>query len=140
MPKKVLTVDDSKVLRMIVARHLQPFGVQTVEAANGEVALTKAKEEMPDLILLDYNMPVMDGHRTLENLKADPALRSIPVVMLTTETGSETVFKLIRLGLKDYLAKPFSREDLLKKLNALLHLYEGDEVPAESAVTSASAR
>jgi len=134
MGKTVLTVDDSKVLRMIVARHLKPFGIETIEADNGQTGLTQAKQNIPDLILLDYNMPVMDGHRTLEHLKADPILRSIPVVMLTTETGSETVVKLIKLGLKDYLAKPFSREDLLKKLNALLHLYEGEEVPAESAV------
>src|SRR5512141_666904 len=117
MPVNVLTVDDSKVLRMIVTRHLKPFGVETIEAENGEVGIAKAKQTKPDLILLDYNMPVMDGYRTLEALKADSELRHIPVIMLTTEASAETVVRLIKLGLKDYIAKPFSREDLLKKVN-----------------------
>ncbi len=136
MSNKLLITDDSKVLRMIVSRHLKQFGVETIEAENGEVGLLRARQSHPDLILLDYNMPVMDGYQTLERLKSDPTLQSIPVVMLTTETGSETVVRLIKLGLKDYIAKPFSREDLLKKLNPILHLYAGDVVPPEVASTS----
>jgi CheY-like chemotaxis protein len=91
----------------------------------------KARETMPDLILLDYNMPVMDGYHTLECLKKDPAVKMIPVIMLTTEAVSETVMKLIKLGLKDYITKPFGREDFLKKVNKTLNLFEGDEVPPE---------
>jgi two-component system, cell cycle response regulator len=137
MGKKVLTVDDSKTLRMIVARNLRPFGVEIVEAENGSVGLAKAQSEKPDLILLDYNMPVLDGHQTLEALKRDVATRNIPVIMLTTETVKETVVKLIKLGLKDYVAKPFSREALLQKVNPVLGLYEGDEVPNEAQLEGA---
>jgi CheY-like chemotaxis protein len=139
MSKKVLTVDDSKAVRMILSRHLKQFGVEIVEAENGAVGLLRAKETMPNLILLDYNMPVMDGYSTLECLKKDPATKNIPVIMLTTEAVQETVLKLIKLGLRDYITKPFSREDFLKKVNKLLNLFEGDQVPPEQKASVAPA-
>lgn len=126
MTKKVLAIDDSKTLRMIIGKHLTPFGVEVFHAENGEQGIAKARETSPDVILLDYNMPVMDGYHTLTELKGDPALKAIPVVMLTTETVKETVLRLMKLGLKDYIAKPFTRELLLTKLNPILSLYEGD--------------
>ncbi|NLT66316.1 MAG: response regulator [Acidobacteria bacterium] len=126
MTKKVLTIDDSKTLRMIVGKHLSPFGVQMLEAENGEQGIKRARETSPDVILLDYNMPVMDGYHTLIELKADEALKDIPVVMLTTETVKETVIKLVKLGLKDYIAKPFTRDVLVNKLDPILHLFEGN--------------
>ena len=127
MSKKVLTIDDSKTLRMIIGKHLAPFGIQMFQAENGEVGIVRARETMPDVILLDYNMPVMDGYHTLIELKADPALKEIPVVMLTTETVKETVVKLVKLGLKDYIAKPFTREVFLAKLNPILALYDPEK-------------
>lgn len=130
MTSKVLTIDDSKTLRMIVAKHLAPFGVRIVEADNGANGLEKAQIEQPDVILLDYNMPVMDGYQTLENLKRNPATREIPVIMLTTESVRDTVMKLAKLGLKDYIIKPFSSEMLLQKVNPFLKLYSGTTVPA----------
>jgi two-component system, cell cycle response regulator len=133
MNKKVLTVDDSKTLRMIIGKHLAPFGVQLLQAENGEQCLVSARQNTPDLILLDYNMPVMDGYHTLVELKTDPNLKSIPVVMLTTETVKETVLKLVKLGLKDYIAKPFTREVLLEKINPILGLYEGNGFVQEKA-------
>jgi two-component system cell cycle response regulator len=126
MNKKVLTIDDSKTLRMIIGKHLSPFGVQMMQAENGEEGIIRAREGTPDVILLDYNMPVMDGYHTLVELKTDPDLKSIPVIMLTTETVKETVMKLVKLGLKDYIAKPFTREILLDKLNPILGLYDGN--------------
>jgi len=139
MSKKVLTIDDSKTVRLIVTKHLSVFGVEVLEAENGEVGVAKAKETKPDLILLDYNMPVMDGHQTLLALKDDPSTNPIPVVMLTTETVQDTVLKLIKLGLKDYIAKPFTREILLKKVNTVLALYEGEEPPSPENVQAAVA-
>ncbi|MBN1571529.1 MAG: response regulator [Acidobacteria bacterium] len=131
MNKKVLAIDDSKTLRMIIGKHLTPFGVEVIQAENGEQGITRARETSPDVILLDYNMPVLDGYHTLIELKTDPALKAIPVVMLTTETVKETVLKLAKLGLKDYIAKPFTRDVLLQKLNPLLGLYSGSVVPPE---------
>ena len=134
MSKKVLTIDDSKTVRLIITKHLSVFGVEILEAENGEIGVAKAKEGLPDLILLDYNMPVKDGHQTLLELKDDPATNPIPVIMLTTETVQDTVLKLIKLGLKDYIAKPFTREILLKKVNTVLELYQGDEPPSADNV------
>jgi CheY-like chemotaxis protein len=138
MTKKVLAIDDSKTLRMIIGKHLTPLGVTLLQAENGEQGLIRAREGSPDLILLDYNMPVLDGYHTLIELKTDPVLKEIPVIMLTTETVKETVIKLVKLGLRDYIAKPFTREVLLQKLNPILGLYEGTEVPPEKAVQAAA--
>jgi CheY-like chemotaxis protein len=132
MSKIVLTIDDSKTLRMIVNRHLAPFGIQTIDAENGEVGIARARESSPSVILLDYNMPIMDGYQTLIELRSDPELKQIPVIMLTTETVKDTVIRLMKLGLRDYIAKPFTRELLLQKLNPILRLYEGNQVPAET--------
>jgi DNA-binding response OmpR family regulator len=137
MSKKLLTVDDSKALRMIVTRYLSPFGIKVIEAENGQQALVEARAAAPDAILLDYNMPIMDGYATLTALKEDPALKSIPVVMLTTETVQSTVVRLIKLGIKDYIAKPFTRETLIQKLNPVLDLYKGSEVPPEASAPPA---
>jgi CheY-like chemotaxis protein len=139
MTKKVLAIDDSKTLRMIIGKHLTPFGVTLLQAENGEQGLARARDGSPDLILLDYNMPVLDGYHTLIELKTDPVLKEIPVIMLTTETVKETVIKLVKLGLRDYIAKPFTRDVLLQKINPILGLYEGAEVPPEKTVQAAAA-
>ena len=139
MSKKVLTIDDSKTVRLIITKHLSVFGLEILEAENGEAGVAKAKEGKPDLILLDYNMPVMDGHQALLALKDDPSTSPIPVIMLTTETVQDTVLKLIKLGLKDFIAKPFTREILLKKVNSVLPIYEGDEPPTPENVQTALA-
>jgi two-component system cell cycle response regulator len=131
MGKTVLTIDDSKTVRTVISKHLAPFSVGMLEAENGEEGVACARKGSPDLILLDYNMPVMDGYHTLVELKTDPALKAIPVVMVTTETSKETVMKLLKLGLNDYIAKPFTREILLRKINPILNLYNGNEIPPE---------
>jgi CheY-like chemotaxis protein len=136
MGKTVLTIDDSKTVRAIISKHLTPFSVEMLEAENGEEGIVRARSSSPDLILLDYNMPVMDGYHTLIELKMDPNLKSIPVVMVTTETAKETVVKLLRLGLKDYIAKPFTREMLLRKINPILNLYDGDTIPSDSELAA----
>ncbi|MBN1571175.1 MAG: response regulator [Acidobacteria bacterium] len=132
MGKTVLTIDDSKTVRAVISKHLSPFSVGMLEAENGEEGVECARKGSPDLILLDYNMPVMDGYHTLVELKTDPSLKAIPVVMVTTETSKETVVKLLKLGLNDYIAKPFTREILLRKVNPILKLYSGDEIPPET--------
>ncbi len=136
MGKTVLTIDDSKTVRTVISKHLTPFSVGMLEAENGEEGVACARKGSPDLILLDYNMPVMDGYHTLVELRMDPGLKSIPVVMVTTETSKETVVKLLKLGLNDYIAKPFTREILLRKINPILNLYSGDEIPLESQLVA----
>jgi two-component system cell cycle response regulator len=78
MGKKVLTIDDSRTVRSVISKHLSQFSVGMSEAENGEQGIAVARENMPDLILLDYNMPVMDGYHTLVELKTDPELNPSP--------------------------------------------------------------
>jgi two-component system chemotaxis response regulator CheY len=98
---KILTVDDSKTVRRILAGLFAPFGCSICEAANGEEGLAVAALEKPDLILLDYNMPVMDGLTMLQRLREDAALRHTPVILLTAEAGAKNIAAAARLGARD---------------------------------------
>lgn len=122
MAKKILSVDDSRTIRLIVAKAFRPFDCQVCEAANGEEGLAAAARERPDLILLDVTMPVMDGVTMLTKLKEDSELKSIPVIMLTAESGRENVLNIARLGVRDYLVKPFKEEQLIEKAGRVFAL------------------
>lgn len=122
MALKILSVDDSKMIRMVVTRAFRPFDCVVSEAGNGEEGLAAALREQPDLILLDVTMPVMDGVTMLGKLKEDPGLKRIPVIMLTSESGHTNVLQIARLGLRDYLVKPFKEEQLLEKVGRVVPL------------------
>ncbi|WP_414662189.1 response regulator [Horticoccus sp. 23ND18S-11] len=116
MATKILSVDDSRTIRMIVTRAFAPYDCQVSEACNGEEGLAKAASEKPDLIVLDITMPVMDGVTMLTKLKESPELKGIPVIMLTAESGRENVAYIAKLGVRDYLVKPFKDEQLIEKV------------------------
>lgn len=115
MPVKILSVDDSRTIRLIVGRAFKSYDVTLLEAANGEEGLATAAREKPELIILDVTMPVMDGVTMLTKLKEDPALKTIPVIMLTAESGRENVLHIARLGVRDYLVKPFKEDQIIEK-------------------------
>lgn len=79
MSTKILTIDDSRTIRLIVARAFRTFDCQIFEGANGVEGLAVARQEKPDIIILDYTMPVMDGYETMTTLLADPELKAIPI-------------------------------------------------------------
>jgi two-component system cell cycle response regulator len=116
MTVKILSVDDSKMVRTLVARAFRAFDCVVLEAANGAEGLAVAAKERPDVIVLDITMPVMDGITMLARLKADPVLRPIPVFMLTAESGRESLLKVAKIGVRDYLVKPFKEEMLVEKV------------------------
>ena len=122
MRKKILTVDDSKTVRIIVRKAFKPFDCDILEACNGVEGLAIASKELPDLILLDITMPVMDGVETLTRLKSDPHLRGIPVMMLTAEGGKENVLKIAKIGVRDYIVKPFKEDVLVEKAGRIVDL------------------
>jgi|SRR5882724_9119330 len=122
MPIKILSVDDSRTIRIIVGRTFSRFDCQVMEAANGEEGLAQAAREKPDLIILDLTMPVMDGVTMLTRLKEDSGLRSIPVIMLTAESGRENVLHVTKLGAQDYLVKPFKESELIEKASKFVSL------------------
>ncbi|MGA2175403.1 MAG: response regulator [Verrucomicrobiota bacterium] len=122
MRTKILTVDDSKTIRLIVAKAFKPFDCMVLEADNGVVGLAVASREKPDVILLDYTMPVMDGFEVLARLRSDPDLKTTPVIMLTSEAGRDTVIKIAKLGVRDYLIKPFKGELLVERVGRVVDL------------------
>ena len=122
MPTKILSVDDSRTIRLILTKAFRPYDCQICEATNGEEGLAAAAREKPDLIFLDVTMPVMDGVTMLTKLKEDEALKSIPVIMLTAESGRDNVLHIARLGVRDYLVKPFKEEQLLEKAGRIVTL------------------
>jgi two-component system cell cycle response regulator len=122
MASKILSVDDSRTIRMIVTRAFKSYDATICEAGNGEEGLTVAAREMPDVIILDVTMPVMDGVTMLTKLKENPLLKSIPVIMLTAESGRENVLHIAKLGVRDYLVKPFKEEQLIEKVSRVIQL------------------
>jgi two-component system cell cycle response regulator len=122
MSIKILTVDDSKTIRLIVGKAFKAFDCTVLEADNGVVGLAVASREKPDIILLDYTMPVMDGFEVLARLRSDPDLKGTPVIMLTAEAGRDTVIKIAQLGVRDYLIKPFKGELLVERVGRVVDL------------------
>ncbi len=122
MALKVLAVDDSKTIRMIVKKAFKTYDCEVIEAENGKEGLETASKEKPDLIILDITMPVMTGPEMLEELKKDPALKEIPVIMLTAESGKENVVQILKMGVKDYMVKPFKGEQLIERVIKLVTL------------------
>ncbi len=122
MTPKILSVDDSKMIHMVIGKAFKTYDVQLFYATNGVEGLAVATRENPDLIILDVTMPVMDGVETLAKLKADPLLKDIPVIMLTAEAGRENVVKIARLGVRDYIIKPFKEEGLVEKAARIIDL------------------
>ena len=122
MPTKILSVDDSRTIRLIVGKAFRPYDCQMCEATNGEEGLAAAAREKPDLIILDVIMPVMDGVTMLTKLKEDPDLKTIPVIMLTAESGRDNVLHIAKLGVRDYLVKPFKENELIEKAGRVVQL------------------
>ncbi len=132
MRNKILTVDDSKTVRIIVKKAFKPYDCEILEAGNGVEGLAVAAKEMPDIILLDITMPVMDGVEMLTKLKADPQLKAIPVIMLTAEGGRDHVLKIAKIGVRDYLVKPFKEDILIEKVGRVIELKPLSEGPAKA--------
>ena len=107
MPR-ILTVDDSALTRATVRRALAGFDVELLEAADGEAGLAAIRAQSPELVLLDYNMPVLDGVGLLRQLRSDPAIARTRVLLLTANATPAVLAEVARLGVRDYLVKPFN--------------------------------
>ena len=132
MGNKILTVDDSKTIRMIVGRAFKSFDCEVFEACNGVEGLSVASREKPNIIILDYTMPIMDGFEMLTKLKSDPELKSIPVIMLTAEAGRENVLKIAKTGVRDYLVKPFKEDVIIERVGRVIDLKPKGEAGAKT--------
>ncbi len=118
--QKILIVDDEPDLASTVEYRLKFADYQVVTAGDGRQGLEQAQSEKPDLILLDTNMPVMNGHEMLERLRADGSLKHIPVIMLTARCEPQDIAAASAHGVTDYVTKPFDFAELMAKIQAVL--------------------
>jgi len=117
---KVLIVDDEELNVDYLEQRLEDLEYQIITASDGQKALDKIKSDQPDLILLDLMMPVLDGFAVLSQVKADPGLRDIPVIIISADHDSKSIVRGIKQGADDYLTKPVNAELLVKKVKEYL--------------------
>ncbi|MEE8393986.1 MAG: response regulator [Rhodospirillales bacterium] len=115
--KSCLIVDDSKVIRMVARKILQELEFETDEAVDGQQAVDACKKKMPDAVLLDWNMPVMDGIEFLKELRRLPGGDAPVVVFCTTENDIEHIQEAIEAGANEYIMKPFDSEIIQAKFS-----------------------
>src|SRR5512139_1325214 len=119
-PGHLLIVDDNKVNRILLARGLESYGHKVEAVENGRLALEKLRSDSFDLVLLDIEMPEMNGYEVLETCLQDPDLRDIPIIMTSSLDEINSVVKCIELGAEDYLNKPVNPILLRARVNASL--------------------
>jgi two-component system cell cycle response regulator len=129
----ILVVDDSTAIRRIISRTLAETGYRVVEAPDGRAALEACRTERPDLVLLDVDMPVMDGHTTLREMRADPDLEAVPVFFLTAHTDGADVAAGLELGAQDYLRKPCEPAELTARVGRALKAKAREDALARHA-------
>ncbi|HOQ89467.1 MAG TPA: response regulator [Candidatus Hydrogenedentes bacterium] len=123
MAYNILVVDDSATVRAVIRKTLELSGIELgefLEAANGKEGLETLRKSWVDLVFCDINMPVMNGEEMIRAMREDEELRSIPVVVVSTEASSTRIESLHRLGVQDYIKKPFTPEMLRNVVKTLL--------------------
>ena len=120
MSKRILVVEDQADARQIIRDMLAPTEYEITEAEDGEQALAAIAKQRPDLILMDIQLPVMDGYTATRRIKDDPALRAIPIIAVTSYALSGEEKKAQAAGCDDYVAKPYSPRQLLAKIRQYL--------------------
>ncbi len=118
---KILIIEDDRFLRELMSRKLEEEGYEVFEAINGEQGLKQAKENKPDVILLDVMMPGINGFEVLSKIKGDSVLSLIPVIMLSNLDQKEDAEKALKLGAADYLVKAhFTPGEIIEKIQKVL--------------------
>lgn len=127
MPKKILAVDDERHIVRLIQVNLERAGYQVATAYDGREALQKIEAEKPDLVVLDVMMPYMDGLEALKRIRANPATRALPVIMLTAKAQDQDVFQGYSHGVDIYLTKPFNPIELLTFIKRIFSEQESDD-------------
>ena len=132
--RRLLIVEDSPTMRKVMRRFLDATGYVIFEAGDGEEALRLAARERPDVILLDRQIPLLDGYGVLASLQTDPDLGEVPVVLVTSHSEPEDVADGLRRGAHDYLRKPFEQPELVARVHAAMRTKAvRDELRARNA-------
>jgi chemosensory pili system protein ChpA (sensor histidine kinase/response regulator) len=123
----VMVVDDSVTMRKVTGRVLERHNFEVATAKDGIDALERMAERVPDLMLLDIEMPRMDGYELATAMKADPRLREVPIVMITSRTGEKHRQRAFEIGVERYLGKPYQENELVHHVYDLLKLQRGHD-------------
>jgi two-component system cell cycle response regulator DivK len=124
---KILIVEDNEMSRDILLRRLKKAGFEVIMAENGEEALEKAQSMSPHLILMDMNLPVMDGWEATRRLKAMEATKTIPIIALTAHAMVDDLRSTLKAGCDDYDTKPIDFERLMRKIDHFLPREHGKD-------------
>ena len=120
MPANILIVEDESSILELISLNIHQAGFNPIRAINAEYANNIVKETIPDLIVLDWMLPGMDGIEFAKRLRANSETKSIPIIMLTAKTDEDNKIKGLNVGADDYLTKPFSPRELIARIKALL--------------------
>jgi len=123
----VMVVDDSITMRKVTGRVLERHNFEVATAKDGIDALERMEERVPDLMLLDIEMPRMDGYELATQMKSDPRLRNVPIVMITSRTGEKHRQRALDIGVERYLGKPYQENELVRNVYELLNLQPRDD-------------
>ena len=119
---KIITVDDSSTMRRIIKNTLKRigYGDEILEAGDGKEALDVLANNSVDLIITDWNMPVMDGLTFVKHIRADSKYNDTPIIMVTTEAAKEDIITALQAGVNNYIVKPFKPDVLKDKIDTVL--------------------
>ena len=120
----ILTIEDEPDIRELISFNLKKNGFSTISAENGELAISVAREQLPDLILLDLMLPGINGLDVCRILKSDPTTKNIPIIMLTALGQEENIIEGLDTGADDYITKPFPLQVLNARIKSVLRRYE----------------
>jgi len=123
--KKIIVVDDEKDILNLVKRILTRGGFEVITALDGKEGLAKVYSEAPDLMILDINMPEMDGWEVCQKIRGDPLYKHLPIIMLTVRRTKEDQVKGLDLGGDEYITKPFYPQELLARVKTVLQRASG---------------
>jgi len=118
--RKILIVDDSATVRQVTSRLLHRHQFEPLTAKDGVEALASFEKALPDVVLLDIEMPNMDGFEVIKRMKAEPKYQHIPIIMITSRSGEKHRIRAMQMGATAYLSKPYIEEELLALLKRLL--------------------
>ncbi|NPA03491.1 MAG: response regulator [Epsilonproteobacteria bacterium] len=117
---KILVVDDAPMIRRIMKNLLREIGFTNIEEAeDGKVALQKLKSGKYDFVITDWNMPNLTGIELVQEMRKDPKLKKIPVMMVTAEAKKENIILALKSGVNNYIVKPFTPENVKSKIEAI---------------------
>lgn len=131
MPESILIVDDEQDVLDLLAYHLQRAGFKVLMARDGAVALQKARDHVPALVVLDLMLPEVEGTEVCKRLRAEPKTARIPILMLTAKAEEVDRVLGLELGADDYVTKPFSPREVVLRVRSILRRAQGEAEPAE---------